>query len=541
MFRMIGTLTVLFVALVALIGCDSLPKDLEERAALMPEQIKQAEDEIKNAQARYTQFADGADYEFFRPYAERENWAQVFPRAESEIAVMKEVRAKTVGLIVRADKSEDAARLKAELDSIKKTLGEVQQSVRRPRLRIELVRNTRDHADERIAEVNAKYNLTEIIFTDLANYVGNVKEDYPDRKGDIHTRFSPVVALFREAQAMTNSARGEYARYTQGGSADYLVFGDAHARLLEREGELQSQDKKIRSMMAELYISYTKILTDMKAEYWVTVGRTSWDESSDWSTEVDHIYPAQQVTAEAFDIWDDLPDHSEFGTYSTGLFGGISIETRYKAVWEELRLDPKAEWHGWSHGNASLWVADTVARYYHKYTLIKGGGEQEETGWIEVDEDDFEEYFDDLGMEIEAKALGQFEDEATKSSSPPGMSFVGNSRYGQWQTGSDGGHFWAWYGQYRLLSDFLGGGRPYYYSRAEYDDWHRNYRNRETYYGASTTSGSYRFGTHSDATRTSGRFQSSTFARTGGFREASASVRGAGAGMRGGGPGGGGK
>lgn len=42
---------------------------------------------------------------------------------------------------------------------------------------------------------------------------------------------------------------------------------------------------------------------------------------------------------------------------------------------------------------------------------------------------------------------------------------VGNPQYGHWQENSSGQSFWAWYGQYALISNLLGG------NRYSYNDW----------------------------------------------------------------------
>jgi len=48
-----------------------------------------------------------------------------------------------------------------------------------------------------------------------------------------------------------------------------------------------------------------------------------------------------------------------------------------------------------------------------------------------------------------------------------GEQLIGNPSYGNWQTGSNGMSFWAWYGMYSMMGNMFG--RPAYYS-----DWGRN-------------------------------------------------------------------
>jgi hypothetical protein len=48
-----------------------------------------------------------------------------------------------------------------------------------------------------------------------------------------------------------------------------------------------------------------------------------------------------------------------------------------------------------------------------------------------------------------------------------GEQLIGNPNYGNWQTGSNGMSFWAWYGMYSMMGDLFG-------RRTYYSDWGRN-------------------------------------------------------------------
>jgi len=94
--------------------------------------------------------------------------------------------------------------------------------------------------------------------------------------------------------------------------------------------------------------------------------------------------------------------------------------------------------------------------YYHKYQVVSDDTKTT-TDWQEVSKDYFQQYLPFLGMTIWTKQDGK---EGT-SIGPPGYEYVGNSRYGRWETHSSGRSFWVFYGQYRLLSDLLGPGPIY--------------------------------------------------------------------------------
>ena len=87
---------------------------------------------------------------------------------------------------------------------------------------------------------------------------------------------------------------------------------------------------------------------------------------------------------------------------------------------------------------------------------------------------------------------------------PAGMAFVGNPRYGQWQT-NGGNSFWMWYGAYRLFGDLFGvRGSPYSYRRDEWDAWSTGYRGKP-YYGEDKDK-KERYGTGGYVTGSSNRY-----------------------------------
>jgi len=125
--------------------------------------------------------------------------------------------------------------------------------------------------------------------------------------------------------------------------------------------------------------------------------------------------------------------------------------------------------------------------YFHKYRIIQGE-DSRKTDLLEVPKTAFNQYKSYLNMTIWSKKDGIVSDAV----GPPGYNYVGNRHYGEWRTNSSGQSFWAFYGQYRLFSDLLGG--PVY--RRDYDSY-RNYRSSnkyKPYYGSKNqygTSGSF--------------------------------------------------
>jgi hypothetical protein len=126
-----------------------------------------------------------------------------------------------------------------------------------------------------------------------------------------------------------------------------------------------------------------------------------------------------------------------------------------------------------------------------------------------------------------------FDEEVLREAAPPGMAFVGNPRYGQWESDGHGGRRWSWFESY--LFSRLMFGRNHYYHYGDWNRWNTGYRGRRAYYGRRDDRNLY--GTYGSHTRGSSRYASSTFGRSGGFKRERVSYRGSGPAGRGGGPG----
>lgn len=196
----------------------------------------------------------------------------------------------------------------------------------------------------------------------------------------------------------------------------------------------------------------------------------------------------------------------------------------------------KEAWPSSSDNSAEYYISDLRVENYHRYS-DETNGAVKETDWIAVTSEEYEDKYNDLGMTLRSKPYGQFTAEVEDDPAPPGMSYVGNPRYGQWRN-SGGNSSWEFYSRYMLYRDLLGDSHPGY-SRTEWDDYKTARSKGEGYYGGTSTNP--RYGTASESIQSHPRFASSTFGRSGGFHSARSEVRTAGVHARGGGPGGGGK
>ena len=123
-------------------------------------------------------------------------------------------------------------------------------------------------------------------------------------------------------------------------------------------------------------------------------------------------------------------------------------------------------------------------QFYHKYKVIIG----EKTyysDWEKVPESYYRQNENYLGMALMSKTEDGY---VTKTPSPPGYQYVGNSRYGEWRTDSSGNSFWAFYGQYMFMTQmFSMFSRPIY--RNDYTTYTQYRDSGRPYYGSSNQYG----------------------------------------------------
>jgi len=116
--------------------------------------------------------------------------------------------------------------------------------------------------------------------------------------------------------------------------------------------------------------------------------------------------------------------------------------------------------------------------YEHRYQIIINE-DIETTNWTAVPPEVYRRYASFLGMTILSKTK---EGGVSESASPPGYQYVGNPKYGQWQTDHSGNSFWAFYGKYAMFSHLFGlGSRTIY--RNDWDDYRRYSSRGRPYYG----------------------------------------------------------
>ncbi|MCU0587164.1 MAG: hypothetical protein MUF52_03325 [Syntrophobacteraceae bacterium] len=154
--------------------------------------------------------------------------------------------------------------------------------------------------------------------------------------------------------------------------------------------------------------------------------------------------------------------------------------------------------------------------YFHRYRIVyaengaKGGDgskpnfAQKMTEWVKVDESLYRKYQDALGMVILAKKPDGSIDAVPQ---PPLFSYIGDPRFGKWETDGSGNQSWAWLATGMVLSSLIDevGDAFETRRRVDYRRWndYKGSRSSGTPYYGKDSQGRPQFGTQGTVTRKS--------------------------------------
>ncbi|NDY73608.1 hypothetical protein DO021_17840 [Desulfobacter hydrogenophilus] len=524
------SVVLVLLALVFLTGCgQGLSDATKTQAKTVKQNLNVTQDFIEAQKKKYDRLSASPDFSAMAEYASREKWNTAFANAGATLTRAQKVYDKGLKVTIKQDKPEGEARAQAQIKQVNSVIREAKNQAMAPFKRVSRIKAamTGTLAMEKSALASAETILSKVQRLEQGP-VAKAKETFPDSEAKITARFAPFSKMADETKANTDIVESQYKAHTAG-RADYAAFVTAADAIEQAKKTLSKDGPKFEKDLDQLYQSYTKILEDMKVDYYVNIHRESWDERSDFYNPGIFVYtipvsPAvfQALTqSEAESIADLTPGFSGMNMRVTP-----GLESAFKS----LNLDLVKGWPDSRHNAATFYLESSQLNYFHKY-LKEENGETSETGWEAVKASFYEQNLENLGMAILSKPYGEFEPDS--QAAPPGMAYVGNSKYGEWKKDESGNSFWSWYGRYAFFSSLFFF-PPHYYSYGSWNRWNTDYRYKKPYYGQTKTGNT--FGSQGTRMKQSPRYQNSTFSKTGGLKTASASVRGGASGLRGGGP-----
>lgn len=484
-----------------LTGC--WPSKFTKKVKAVPEQIQNSIKKIEKLESDYKSFSNSEKFNKISLYAERENWKKYFLEARNELNHAQQIYDDDILPLLKKKSKDSIPIVKTHLDRINSSKTSAYLLAEKPIKRAELILEAIKNKSEWEKKSLDEFESCQSNQNDFTNYATQTQSEYTNKKDDISQKVSSLNSILSAISVAYLIVKTE----ANSSNPDYAKLTDNRLIVSQKVKEHKETEKFLRNKLSELYRSYTKTLIDMKVvqKPWVQMVTYRWSNYSDYDN-------TRKIKDEKVAIsMDEFKQvEAEFQRNPNGFVIKRGSETE---VWIE-NLDYDEE-------------------FYHKYAITENGN-REETSWIKVFDDFYEEHEDDLGMDILSKPYGYYEEESLTEAVPEGMSLIGNERYGRWERDNSGNRFWGWYGRYAFYSSLFGG-RRYYYN--DWNTWNRSYRGRRAYYGMNDNV----YGTYGRNVQSNSRYQKSNFGRKGNFKSQSASVRGAGSSSRGRGPGGGGK
>ncbi len=508
-------------------GCAGLPEILVREAARTATGIENEYRRIEGAERQYEAFPQSAEYARLAEYAERENWPGHFSAARAKVDAARGIFEIEVEPTIEKDEAQSAGALQTSLQKIAPLLASARTSSQMWMERRDFLIDVSQTVDSRMRECEAALQVMRDEESALVATSRQAKLAHVARSDDIDRLVTPLTELLAASEKEFATASTEFGSPSSDRGLDLAVFGDSCEMVTRNSTEFATRVPELVAKLAELDVSYSRTLIDMKTEYGLLIRRESWDDGRDYPTTHLLDFRVDNISPETYQHFGGI--EGTLATFSQSIFGSrFRLRSGAKEEhWNTLGIDPLRQWPG-GDNKAEYWVQGDESRYFHKY-LIQEDGVTSESGWVEVTEELFFANIENLGMDVESKPYGSFASESLTHAAPPGMAYVGNPHYGSWASDGRGGSVWTWLPTYLFFSTMFGS--PVRYGRSEWDTWSGGYRGTRPYYGGSPETPEW--GTNGQTTQASPSMQGSSFGRTGGFRRPASTVRGAGPRMRG--------
>ena len=417
-----------------------------------------------------------------------EQWQEYFKNSEIEFKNIKIILDEIDQLIdinSRRDKENIDAMIRSSNSALKQTI-EVYQY---PLNRLAEARKTSNSFENIVASIEVAYNKAQQKLILVKNYPLQTQD----------SSRSKLAAIFMERVEKAKEIVDDVLRKKyQGEMPDVLALNDSHKiieNIVKKLDYLTTDEEK----SAELLLSKAKVLIDMQVKYFFVPERYSWNNYSDYNTQMRYIYDPIEIGYEQYQTLLTKENTKLSTALSPHRYTGHPV---YELHGQNI-FDMAEKWPS-NSTNAEYWLKELYPKYYHKYMVFIDGF-RTELEWMEVDEKQFYRHIPHFGMQIYSKPYGMFSDEAIVNAAPVAMAFVDNKMYGKWLEGPEG-KYWKFNPKYEqtfalyMIQD--------YYSEDEYNEWKKSQIKRVDFYGLT-----HRYGTYSTETYKHPTYLNSNFVR----------------------------
>lgn len=485
-------------------GC-GLDDQSKQRAERLNNSINTSLSSINDIEKQLDSDLQKTEFTFLKSYADKENWKKYFSTAKKQLTDIRNLYDSKIKTMLDKNDSDDQHSFNAWMANIETSLREVTKTAQKPNERKDFLVKAKKEAPSLYKDSTSKVSQLQKLIAKAQVYSEKAKVDYPAKSQDIQGRFASLRKFLDDSKNMHQIATGEYSKISSS-KVNYAVLADSIEFISDALISAKTREVKLKNKLNELYRSYSKVLSDMNIEYYIVIGRETWDSASDWESEDNYTYTSKVDEK----VYEYFASKGNIAQYGIGWGNDFELLGVSQAMWNALKYDYKHSWPSTWNDEAEYWVNNDYSKTYHKYTIIENG-KTKETDWVKVSEDEYWKQQENLGMTIVSKPYGMYEEETIKSAAPIGSEYIakptmtngvptGNNQYGQWKQGSNGTSFWEFYGQYMFISNMLDGFGGSRYSYDDWDDYNRRDR-KKSYYGRSNQYGTYGSATYSSKSR----------------------------------------
>lgn len=467
-------------------SCDSISDNVRNQAENTKKSIQLTKNLVERNDSIYNVYLKTVGS--VAEYSKSEKLEANFDEALKTLRTADTLYARGVMPLLEKDESTYEPNILSHLKRVKTLISDAVIASEYPKKRLTLLSGIENNVEKYKSTSDKLLSASGTKLNQLKGFAKPYYVNYPKREKDISADIKLGENYLNIITTYSDSINSNYNRKQSNQPYDLTILADSYNGIVDTSSKLVKYDATTKNHLKELDKSYTKILKDMKVRFYVEVGRTSWDSYSDYNTDTNYTYPMREVDEETFKYFDGLSDNVILASESG--YGKDSPTVKIdKSKWNALKINPVEKYDG-GDDDSEFWLNNAIAKYYHNYIIEDNGKIEDQSVWVEVDEDTFYDNLEHLGMSISSKPLGYFEDEVIEEATPAGMTYVDNPKYGEWKKDSNGESFWSFYGKYMFLSHMMGGNS---FSRNQYNDYDRNYRNSgRNYYGSN---GNHTYGT----------------------------------------------
>jgi hypothetical protein len=483
-------------------GC-GLDDQSKQRAERLNNSINTSLSTINDIEKQLDSDLQKSDFSFLKSYADKEKWKTHFSKAKQQLNEVRSLYDSKIKIMLDKNDSDDQHSFNAWMANIESNLREVTKTAQKPNERKIFLVKAKKEAPSLYKDSTSKVSQLQSLIIKAQVYSEKAKVDYPAKSQDILGRFASLRKFLDDSVNMHQIATGEFNKISSS-KVNYAVLADSIEFISNALISAKTREVKLKNKLNELYRSYSKVLSDMNIEYYIVIGRETWDSASDWESDDNYTYTSKVDEK----VYEYFASKGNIAQYGIGWGSDFELLGVSQAMWNALKYNYKHDWPSSSNDEAEFWISNDFSKTYHKYTIIENG-KTKETDWIKVSEDEYWKQEGNLGMTIASKPYGMYEEETIKTAVPVGAAYLakpkivngvptGSNQYGNWKQGSNGTSFWEFYGQYAFMSNMLGGGSRYSYD--DWDDYDRRDR-KKSYYGKNDKYGTYGSATYNSKSR----------------------------------------